>query len=47
MKNTIPEPLYHYCSNEAFCSILKSKSLWLSSLSLSNDKMEGHWFYKI
>jgi len=47
MKNTIPEPLYHYCSNEAFCSILKSKSLWLSSLSLSNDKIEGQWFYKI
>lgn len=35
--------LYHYCSNQSFLSILKSKSIWLSELSLSNDYMEGQW----
>ncbi len=33
--------LYHYCSNNSFHSIIESKSIWLSSLSLSNDSMEG------
>lgn len=33
--------LYHYCSNSAFHSIVENKSIWLSSLSLSNDSMEG------
>lgn len=33
--------LYHYCSNRAFHSIVSNKSIWLSSLSLSNDSMEG------
>lgn len=33
--------LYHYCSNHAFHSIIESRSIWLSSLSLSNDSMEG------
>jgi hypothetical protein len=33
--------LYHYCSNSAFYSIVSNKSIWLSSLSLSNDTMEG------
>lgn len=47
MKNTNPETLFHYCSNETFCSILESKTLRLSSMSLSNDEMEGKWFYKI
>ncbi|MFA7256487.1 MAG: DUF2971 domain-containing protein [Kiritimatiellales bacterium] len=32
---------YHYCSNEAFCSIINNKSIRLSSLALSNDKTEG------
>ncbi len=35
--------LYHYCTNASFISILTSNSLWLSDLSLSNDKMEGAW----
>ncbi len=39
--------LYHYCSNEAFMSIVKSRSIWLSSLSLSNDSMEGKWLRNI
>jgi len=39
--------LYHYCSNEAFLSILKSQSLWASEFSLSNDLLEGKWVKKL
>lgn len=35
------ETLYHYCSNDTLLAILSSKSVRLSSLSLSNDSMEG------
>ena len=35
------EVLYHYCSTSAFHSIVSSRSLHLSSLSLSNDTLEG------
>jgi len=38
MDNTI---LYHYCSNNAFHSIIENHRIWLSALSLSNDSMEG------
>jgi hypothetical protein len=33
--------LYHYCSNNAFHSIIENRKISLSSLSLSNDTMEG------
>jgi len=33
--------LYHYCSSNAFQSIIENRRIWLSSLSLSNDSMEG------
>jgi hypothetical protein len=33
--------LYHYCSTASFHAIAQSHSLWLSSLSLSNDTLEG------
>ncbi len=33
--------LYHYCSTASFHAIIQSRALWLSSLSLSNDTMEG------
>lgn len=33
--------LFHYCSNETFVSLVKAKTIWLSSLTLSNDTMEG------
>jgi hypothetical protein len=33
--------LYHYCSIEAFHSIISNREIRLSSLSLSNDSMEG------
>ena len=35
------DALYHYCSNDVFVSIVHTRSIWLSSLSLSNDTMEG------
>jgi len=35
------ELLYHYCSTAAFHAIVESHCLWLSSLSLANDTMEG------
>ncbi len=33
--------LYHYCSNNSFHSIIENHRICLSSLSLSNDSMEG------
>ncbi len=39
--------LYHYCANSAFISILKTRQLWFSELSLSNDPMEGRWIRKV
>jgi hypothetical protein len=33
--------LYHYCNASAFASIIGERRIWLSSLSLSNDTMEG------
>ena len=39
--------LYHYCSQEAFLSIISTKSFWCTALSLSNDTMEGKWIRKI
>lgn len=35
--------LYHYCSAATFESIVSKKSIWLSSLSQSNDTHEGVW----
>lgn len=35
------DTLYHYCSVSTFASIINKNSIWLSSLSLSNDYMEG------
>ena len=33
--------LYHYCSTETFVSIVTSRTIRLSSLTLSNDSQEG------
>jgi len=41
MRNRDMKALYHYCSTESFHAIVESHSVWLSSLSLSNDTMEG------
>jgi hypothetical protein len=35
------DTLYHDCSNSTFLSIVENKSIWLSSLSQSNDSKEG------
>ena len=35
------ESLYHYCGSDSFVAMIGSRSIWLSSLSLSNDSMEG------
>jgi len=33
--------LYHYCDTRTFSEIIRNKSVWLSSLKLSNDSEEG------
>jgi len=33
--------LFHYCSTQAFHSIISNRSIWLSSLTSSNDSTEG------
>jgi len=32
---------FHYCSNENFYSIVTGRQIWLSSLSFSNDSLQG------
>lgn len=39
--------LFHYCSNSAFVSIVESRSIWLSDLSLSSDELEGKWIRRV
>ena len=39
--------LYHYCSNATFLSIVSTRTVWASGLSLSNDAMEGRWIRNI
>ena len=41
------DTLFHYCSNSTFHSIISKNSIWLSSLNLSNDSMEGKLIRKI
>jgi hypothetical protein len=41
MNDGSKEILYHYCSTEAFHSIVTTHSIRLSDLWLSNDSMEG------
>ena len=36
---------YYYCSFETFCSLLKSKNLWLTDLTKSNDSEEVSRLY--
>lgn len=38
------DALFHYCSTSTFASVVSNKSIWLSSLSLSNDALEGKLF---
>jgi hypothetical protein len=39
--------LFHYCSADAFFKIVSNKTIWLSSLTASNDAMEGKWFSQV
>jgi hypothetical protein len=39
--------LYHYCSNAALVSILSSREIWASDLSLANDHLEGKWIRNV
>ncbi|MDZ4276795.1 MAG: DUF2971 domain-containing protein [Erythrobacter sp.] len=39
--------LYHYCSSSTFLSIVRNKKIWLTNLTLSNDRMEGLWAVKM
>lgn len=43
MPQNIPDVLYHYCSTNTFYNIIKSRSIWLSDISKSNDSMELKW----
>ncbi|MBC7781007.1 MAG: DUF2971 domain-containing protein [Proteobacteria bacterium] len=40
------ETLFHYCPTSTFHSIIQNSSIWLSSLSLSNDRLEGRLISK-
>ena len=35
--------VYHYCDLNAFMNIMSKKSLWLSDVKKSNDKLEGKY----
>lgn len=39
--------LYHYCPTDSFLSIIQNRSIRLSSLTNSNDAMEGKWIRNI
>ena len=39
--------LYHYCSNTSFIEILRTREIWATELSLSNDRLEGKWLREI
>ena len=39
--------LYHYCSPDAFLSIIQNKTLRFSDANLLNDSREVHWGYSI
>ena len=41
------DTLYHYCPTESFLGIISNRSIRLSSLSLSNDTMEGRLVSRI
>lgn len=47
INNGVEMDLYHYCSNSSFVEIVKSHSIWLTELTLSNDYMEGKWVREV
>jgi len=42
----LPPVLYHYCSTQAFLSIIQNRSIWLSDADKTNDKMELRFIFK-
>ena len=42
-----PNVVYHYCSNEAFVNIISNRTMWLSSLSYTNDEKEVIFIYDL
>lgn len=36
--------MYHYCSVETFLKILQTKTIWLSHVQTTNDKLEDRMF---
>lgn len=43
----IPDTIYHYCSPEVAFTILRDRTLWLSSISNLNDYSEIVWAQRI
>lgn len=42
----LPKVLYHYCSTDAFLSIIQNKSLWLSDAKKTNDSSELKYIFE-
>lgn len=38
---------YHYCSLDTFIKIITSKSLYLSEILKTNDRLEQKWLFTI
>lgn len=45
-KPKVPKILYHYCSTEAFLSIVQNKSIWLSDANKTNDPSELNYIFE-
>lgn len=43
----IPDKIFHYCNQQSFEGIIKTNSLWLSSLRNTNDELEILYFYQL
>jgi hypothetical protein len=42
----VTNEIHHYCSPSVFLSLITNKQLWLTSLSQSNDQLEGTWMLR-
>ena len=43
MIQELPKTIYHYCDLNAFISILKNRTIWLSNSATTNDSRENNW----
>ena len=46
MELKVPNKVYHYCSLDTFCKIINNKSLRMTNIQKSNDKLEIRYCYK-